>query len=158
MLFVNFYYFKHKTAYELRSSDWISDVCSSDLVDDVAWCDREVGRQVTFVDGLVQAEGVAGGSACAPAIQAGAVRRRELVDATRGQYRVEHGHALPVRDRDRLAHGPGHPDPREVLVAAQFGEDDSDLRIADVRAEFLLDVGRDLGRGESAGHHVADQR
>src|SRR3546814_16102909 len=62
------------------------------------------------------------------------------------------------RSRDRLAHGPGHPDPREVLVAAQFGEDDRDLRIADVRAEFLLDVGRDLGRGESAGHHVADQR
>src|SRR3546814_901686 len=109
-------------------------------------------------DDLVQADGVAGGSAVAPAIQAGAVRRRELVDATRGQYRVEHGHALPVRDRDRLAHGPGHPDPREVLVAAQFGEDDRDLRIADVRAEFLLDVGRDLGRGESAGHHVADQR
>src|SRR3546814_3198880 len=100
--------------------------------DDVAWCDREFGRQVTIVDDLVQADGVAGGSAVAPAIQAGAVRRRELVDATRGQYRVEHGHALPVRDRDRLAHGPGHPDPREVLVAAQFGEDDRDLRIADV--------------------------
>src|SRR3546814_2617726 len=99
-------------------------------------------------DLLVPADGVAGVSAVAPAIQAGAVRRRELVDATRGQYRVGHGHALPVRDRDRLAHGPGHPDPREVLVAAQFGEDDRDLRIADVRAEFLLDVGRDLGRGE----------
>src|SRR3546814_2219851 len=39
--------------------------------DDVAWCDREVGRQVTIVDDLVQADGVAGGSAVAPAIQAG---------------------------------------------------------------------------------------
>src|SRR3546814_15831090 len=46
--------------------------------DDVAWCDREVGRQVTIVDDLVQADGVAGGSAVAPAIQAGAVRRRAL--------------------------------------------------------------------------------
>src|SRR3546814_13242401 len=90
--------------------------------DDVAWCDREVGRQVTIVDDLVQADGVAGGSAVAPAIQAGAVRRRELVDATRGQYRVEPGHALPVRDRDRLAPGPGHPDPRQVPVAARPAE------------------------------------
>src|SRR3546814_16611139 len=27
-----FFFFKHKTAYEMRISDWISDVCSSDLV------------------------------------------------------------------------------------------------------------------------------
>src|SRR3546814_19975738 len=26
-----FFFFKHKTAYELRISDWLSDVCSSDL-------------------------------------------------------------------------------------------------------------------------------
>src|SRR3546814_9810315 len=26
-----FFFFKHKTAYEIRISDWISDVCSSDL-------------------------------------------------------------------------------------------------------------------------------
>src|SRR3546814_8293862 len=28
-----FFFFKQKTAYEMRSSDWSSDVCSSDLVD-----------------------------------------------------------------------------------------------------------------------------
>src|SRR3546814_7519951 len=27
-----FFLFKHKTAYELRISDWSSDVCSSDLI------------------------------------------------------------------------------------------------------------------------------
>src|SRR3546814_3076317 len=27
-----FFVFKHKTAYEMRISDWISDLCSSDLV------------------------------------------------------------------------------------------------------------------------------
>src|SRR3546814_8518342 len=27
-----FFFFKHKTAYEVRISDWSSDVCSSDLV------------------------------------------------------------------------------------------------------------------------------
>src|SRR3546814_3278556 len=29
-----FFFFKQKTAYEMRSSDWSSDVCSSDLDDD----------------------------------------------------------------------------------------------------------------------------
>src|SRR3546814_6198509 len=29
-----FFFFKQKTAYELRISDWSSDVCSSDLVAD----------------------------------------------------------------------------------------------------------------------------
>src|SRR3546814_7939631 len=31
-LFVLFFFFKQKTAYEMRISDWSSDVCSSDLV------------------------------------------------------------------------------------------------------------------------------
>src|SRR3546814_19633243 len=31
MLFVSFVCFKQKTAYEMRISDWSSDVCSSDL-------------------------------------------------------------------------------------------------------------------------------
>src|SRR3546814_13589303 len=30
-MFVCFYFFKQKTAYEMRISDWSSDVCSSDL-------------------------------------------------------------------------------------------------------------------------------
>src|SRR3546814_3193194 len=30
-IFVFFFFFKQKTAYELRISDWSSDVCSSDL-------------------------------------------------------------------------------------------------------------------------------
>src|SRR3546814_19541730 len=31
-VYVDLYYFKQKTAYELRMSDWSSDVCSSDLL------------------------------------------------------------------------------------------------------------------------------
>src|SRR3546814_5472022 len=31
MLFVYFFFVKQKTAYEMRISDWSSDVCSSDL-------------------------------------------------------------------------------------------------------------------------------
>src|SRR3546814_10096965 len=30
--FVFFFFFKQKTAYEMRISDWSSDVCSSDLI------------------------------------------------------------------------------------------------------------------------------
>src|SRR3546814_10296921 len=32
MIKVNIFFFKQKTAYEMRISDWSSDVCSSDLV------------------------------------------------------------------------------------------------------------------------------
>src|SRR5216117_68472 len=32
MLFCFFFFFKQKTAYEIRKGDWSSDVCSSDLI------------------------------------------------------------------------------------------------------------------------------
>src|SRR3546814_4018587 len=32
VLFFVFFFFKQKTAYEMRISDWSSDVCSSDLI------------------------------------------------------------------------------------------------------------------------------
>src|SRR3546814_3938244 len=50
------FFFKQKTAYEMRISDWSSDVCSSDLVDDHAG--TAVGQQ----HGMGAAE--AGISAC----------------------------------------------------------------------------------------------
>src|SRR3546814_5712602 len=31
-VFLHFFFFKQKTAYEMRISDWSSDVCSSDLI------------------------------------------------------------------------------------------------------------------------------
>src|SRR3546814_2206232 len=34
VLFLVFFFFKQKTAYEMRISDWSSDVCSSDLLPD----------------------------------------------------------------------------------------------------------------------------
>src|SRR3546814_6661213 len=44
-----FFFFKQKTAYEMRISDWSSDVCSSDLLDDLkqAWqsLDRQLQQQ-----------------------------------------------------------------------------------------------------------------
>src|SRR3546814_3478007 len=35
VVFVFFFFFKQKTAYEMRISDWSSDVCSSDLLADI---------------------------------------------------------------------------------------------------------------------------
>src|SRR3546814_9736020 len=35
VVFVCFFFFKQKTAYEMRISDWSSDVCSSDLIEPV---------------------------------------------------------------------------------------------------------------------------
>src|SRR3546814_3341531 len=32
-VWIYFFFFKQKTAYEMRISDWSSDVCSSDLID-----------------------------------------------------------------------------------------------------------------------------
>src|SRR3546814_6173535 len=56
-----FFFFKQKTAYEMRISDWSSDVCSSDLPDgrDPPCLDRPSGRSDT---------GQSHGSRQAPAI------------------------------------------------------------------------------------------
>src|SRR3546814_10161491 len=34
------FFFKQKTAYDMRISDWSSDVCSSDLDEHLTWVDR----------------------------------------------------------------------------------------------------------------------
>src|SRR3546814_8055040 len=47
---VIFFFFKQKTAYELRISDWSSDVCSSDLSPDLirSWSFGEVKKPETI--------------------------------------------------------------------------------------------------------------
>src|SRR3546814_5794061 len=45
VMIIAFFFFKQKTAYEMRISDWSSDVCSSDLFYDVA---VEVGKRAFF--------------------------------------------------------------------------------------------------------------
>src|SRR3546814_6806941 len=54
-----FFFFKQKTAYEMRISDWSSDVCSSDLVmpprelhePDLLWVQRRTQR-IIFLDAV----------------------------------------------------------------------------------------------------------
>src|SRR3546814_18389519 len=45
--FVFFFFFKQKTAYEMRISDWSSDVCSSDLIRSLCCCCRRLGRRMS---------------------------------------------------------------------------------------------------------------
>src|SRR3546814_5684630 len=46
---IGFFFFKQKTAYEMRISDWSSDVCSSDLPKDVPIAVGNGGKP--FVEG-----------------------------------------------------------------------------------------------------------
>src|SRR3546814_2121219 len=46
----DFFFFKQKTAYEMRISDWSSDVCSSDL--DGRSAIREMARQIVDIENL----------------------------------------------------------------------------------------------------------
>src|SRR3546814_3144960 len=50
VMFFVFFFFKQKTAYEMRISDWSSDVCSSDLPPDISEViapNIEINRLVT---------------------------------------------------------------------------------------------------------------
>src|SRR3546814_4594121 len=49
IVLVLFFFFKQKTAYEMRISDWSSDVCSSDLIPNVPrLLDRRMMREFTL--------------------------------------------------------------------------------------------------------------
>src|SRR3546814_9010794 len=45
MLLILFFFFKQKTAYEMRISDWSSDVCSSDLSARHSCCPENLGKR-----------------------------------------------------------------------------------------------------------------
>src|SRR3546814_5498611 len=64
-----FFFFKHKTAYEVRISDWSSDVCSSDLWADI-W--DVIGPQFEKV--IAEGEGFSTFDRLFPMVRDGAVR------------------------------------------------------------------------------------
>src|SRR3546814_9010011 len=67
MFFCVFFFFKQKTAYEMRISDWSSDVCSSDLMD----------RQGAIVESIAQKVDSIRGS-----LSAGPASKKPIVGAT----------------------------------------------------------------------------
>src|SRR3546814_8655400 len=58
-IFFVFFFFKQKTAYEMRISDWSSDVCSSDLgrCGGNIWCNR--GCERAGVKQFIEHRGIA---------------------------------------------------------------------------------------------------
>src|SRR3546814_9713236 len=69
LCFDSFFFFKQKTAYEMRISDWSSDVCSSDLVQHRAtqshllaaeFAEGYRGDELATEDAAVMVEGLAG--------------------------------------------------------------------------------------------------
>src|SRR3546814_6662098 len=59
-IYLFFFFFKQKTAYEMRISDWSSDVCSSDLRDGAtrerpAARARDAGVQIAVDDVVIDA-------------------------------------------------------------------------------------------------------
>src|SRR3546814_2173833 len=58
-----FFFFKQKTAYELRISDWSSDVCSSDLHQH---CERSLYRTAAGISHVRPLQGGAGESVGGP--------------------------------------------------------------------------------------------
>src|SRR3546814_3635811 len=80
------FFFKQKTAYEMRISDWSSDVCSSDLLDARHLAVRRIigviGAVAAFVDRVIGLVALFG-------IGAGRVVGRGLDD--RGQARARFG-------------------------------------------------------------------
>src|SRR3546814_6513817 len=98
------FFFKQKTAYEMRISDWSSDVCSSDLVDDERRL-PQVGQAIDQVDS--RDRGAAGCVAFgrdrqeggADRLQAGRAVSYEAVGEEAGHNGGDDGaHAVPADD------------------------------------------------------------
>src|SRR3546814_9577795 len=70
MLLLFFFFFKQKTAYEMRISDWSSDVCSSDLTGASAREAEKIRTKDAF-DVLVVGGGPAGAAAAIYAARKG---------------------------------------------------------------------------------------
>src|SRR3546814_13473288 len=82
--FILFFFFKQKTAYEMRISDWSSDVCSSDL-------NHKAGG---FVDSLSRAWRDRPPHPPASPSEAGPVQRRAPVRRRAGSPPQTHGRRL----------------------------------------------------------------
>src|SRR3546814_16359855 len=88
------FFFKQKTAYEMRISDWSSDVCSSDLL-----CDIEQREPVRRTGKAAHAQARPGRLMPEPGVHDAQITGHVDADGQFAQYRgVErHGWSNPVR-------------------------------------------------------------
>src|SRR3546814_10520922 len=89
LFFCCFFFFKQKTAYEMRISDWSSDVCSSDLV--LAYIlSGTAGLYVSDLPYLLASRVVLGLSAAMIQITAFTLINTRLAPAARAQWMGMH--------------------------------------------------------------------
>src|SRR3546814_8717656 len=103
-----FFVFKQKTAYEMRISDWSSDVCSSDLlraIISVAAGNADgPHRPVRWHFGSDRMQSYVGeGCACVPSCPGAA--------SIHAVHRARDGHGTPASER----HRPSHADRKSVV-------------------------------------------
>src|SRR3546814_21174766 len=136
-VFVVFFFFKQKTAYELRISDWSSDVCSSDLITAEQFADvaaQEMHRipdpddplvEVLLnglVDGLPDGRHAAGPGSYETLIEVG-----RLDDLPMPTFTSPHG-------RDAIDHAP--PSPAYLALHAEGLPDPPDRDAEQHKAPF----------------------
>src|SRR3546814_6043056 len=101
VLLIGFFFFKQKTAYEVRISDWSSDVCSSDLASQRLWpMSRRDCRWVMSIPSVwCELRGSAGRRlAAGPWSELLQVEGGQFADVVDGQVRRQIGRAS-CRDR-----------------------------------------------------------
>src|SRR3546814_8750135 len=86
-LSIGCFFFKQKTAYEMRISDWSSDVCSSDLI-----LDQRLGRARRWQ----RVNPVHHGTICRP-------RYVEVAADALDEYRDQYDHDAPPRSEEHTS-------------------------------------------------------
>src|SRR3546814_7398354 len=122
-----FFFFKQKTAYEMRISDWSSDVCSSDLRADI-------------VDGA--AAGAEAGPGLLPLVLE--------FEAVAGRTRLQDGD-----DQHRRRSPDGALRPTQHLAGAGAIEQDAELGDIALRADLLL-LDDDTGDDRRSEEHTSE--
>src|SRR3546814_18471563 len=127
MLLSGFFFFKQKTAYEMRISDWSSDVCSSDLPSPARPPDARPAAVPVASGDAAQGGGGEVGDA---AVAVDGHRQVEL-----GEEAAQHVlNALLAADREAVGVGPTDAD-RPGAAGERLGDDGppADSRVDDPR-------------------------
>src|SRR3546814_3015430 len=118
-----FFFFKQKTAYEMRISDWSSDVCSSDLL--ASLVDDELELGATVID-------MGGGATTIAVFYEHNVIFTDVIPVGGNHVTsdIARGLSTPLVHAERMKTLYGHvitapTDERELIDVPQVGEDDS---------------------------------
>src|SRR3546814_19793651 len=112
VFFFFFFFFKQKTAYEMRISDWSSDVCSSDL---------DAGVPVAAESQVLERRVLESGCRC------GCGDNADARSVERGGMAVEQ---FEIPEHDAVEVCAGHVDPERVRVG-RLSEPGARLAVAD---------------------------